>query len=329
VLVTYRFADERLDYSDLAPGRVFSGLPGHPAFPVRLADEIFQRCLALFRARGGTLPLTLYDPCCGCAYLLSVVASLHGDTLERIVGSDADPSVLPVASSNLSYVTSPGIDPRIAKLEELYALHGKASHAEALVSAKRLRDELASRGHDRPIAVDVFVADATSADAPRAMLGEESVDVVIVDVPYGRLSDWIQGTRRRDVPAGHAAKPQFLSSTEKRTLSSARSDPIGGRNHDPLAVQHSPSDGSGRSDTDPIWHLLEALRPILRPHGVAAVVSDKRQRPFHQGYRRLEKFKLGKRQVVFLAPLHSAAAGPASMPFEQERAGVEGDADAE
>ena len=48
----YLYATERPDYSDLASGRVFYSLPGHPAFPIRLASEIFQRCLAFRRAAG-------------------------------------------------------------------------------------------------------------------------------------------------------------------------------------------------------------------------------------------------------------------------------------
>jgi 23S rRNA (guanine2535-N1)-methyltransferase len=42
----YKYEKTMLDYSDLASGRVFYSLPGHPAFPIRLASEIFQRCLA-------------------------------------------------------------------------------------------------------------------------------------------------------------------------------------------------------------------------------------------------------------------------------------------
>ena len=41
----YKFASERTNYTDLASGNVFYSLPGHPAFPVRLASEIYQRCL--------------------------------------------------------------------------------------------------------------------------------------------------------------------------------------------------------------------------------------------------------------------------------------------
>jgi len=58
----YKFATDRANYADLASGHVFYSLPGHPAFPVRLASEIYQRCLAL---RGqGPSPCTIFDPCC-------------------------------------------------------------------------------------------------------------------------------------------------------------------------------------------------------------------------------------------------------------------------
>jgi len=61
----YQFAKERPDYSDLASGRVFYSLPGHPAFPIRLADEILQRCLARREASHVTGPCILYDPVVG------------------------------------------------------------------------------------------------------------------------------------------------------------------------------------------------------------------------------------------------------------------------
>ncbi len=48
----YQFAVDRPNYSDLASGRVLYSVPGHHAFPVRLASEIFQRCLAYLRAAG-------------------------------------------------------------------------------------------------------------------------------------------------------------------------------------------------------------------------------------------------------------------------------------
>ncbi len=42
----YHYVYQAKDYSHFSSGRVFHSLPGHPAFPVRLASEIFQRCIA-------------------------------------------------------------------------------------------------------------------------------------------------------------------------------------------------------------------------------------------------------------------------------------------
>ncbi|MBA2678764.1 MAG: hypothetical protein H0U76_10280, partial [Ktedonobacteraceae bacterium] len=85
--MTYRFAQERQDYTDFATGRVFHSIPGRTAFPVRLAGEIFQRCVALYQQGGGHVPCILYDPCCGGASLLSAVAYLHWPVLEQVIGS--------------------------------------------------------------------------------------------------------------------------------------------------------------------------------------------------------------------------------------------------
>ena len=59
--MVYRFATQRRDYTDLAGGRVLYALPGHPALPVRLADEVFRRYLAL--CPRSTERIILYDPC--------------------------------------------------------------------------------------------------------------------------------------------------------------------------------------------------------------------------------------------------------------------------
>ncbi|MFD2352348.1 hypothetical protein ACFSTC_28350 [Nonomuraea ferruginea] len=48
--MTYRHAIVRTSHEDLASGAVLHSAPRFPAFPVRLASEIFQRALAL---RGG------------------------------------------------------------------------------------------------------------------------------------------------------------------------------------------------------------------------------------------------------------------------------------
>src|SRR5579859_4870974 len=98
----YRFAQERQDYHDFAAGGVFQGLAGHPAFPIRLTSEIFQRCLEL-RARDGQVgPCQVYDPCCGGGYLLATLAFLHWPEIKAIVGSDVDSKALEVAERNFN-----------------------------------------------------------------------------------------------------------------------------------------------------------------------------------------------------------------------------------
>ncbi len=45
--MAYRYALVRENYEDLASGGGLRSAPGFPAFPVRLASEMFQRALAL------------------------------------------------------------------------------------------------------------------------------------------------------------------------------------------------------------------------------------------------------------------------------------------
>ena len=233
----YLFATERHNDADYASGRVFYSMPGHPAFPVRLASEIFQRCLALRAADGLTAPGVVYDPCCGGAYHLATLAYLHGEH---------------IASVSYTHLTLPGLDRRIAELELLWADYGKHSHAEALASAGRLRERLLALTERHTIPVSVFQADATGTEGLVAASGAQSVDIVITDVPYNRLSTW--------------------QTTET---------------------------------VDPLWRMLEALRPVLAPGAVVAVASDKGQTPAHDAYRRAGRFQIGKRRIVLLKPVLS------------------------
>ena len=54
--------------------------------------------------------------------------------------------------------------------------------------------------------------------------------------------------------------------------------------------------------SDPVWAMLEALLSFLSPKSILVVASDKQQKIAHEKYQRLEKFQIGKRQVVFLEP---------------------------
>ena len=80
----YLFATQDLDYSDYSSGRVLYSQPGAPAFPVRLASEIFQRARHILGADrpGAERRLALFDPVCGGAYHLTTLGFLHGEWIE-------------------------------------------------------------------------------------------------------------------------------------------------------------------------------------------------------------------------------------------------------
>ena len=186
----YQFAKEPPDYSDFASGRVFYGLPGHPAFPIRLADEILQRCLARREADHGTGPYVLYDPCCGAAYHLSVLACLHWHSFREVIGSDIDQKAVGVAQKNLGLLSIEGLDKRITEISEMFRLYGKESHKEALDSAHQLRDSIGTLSQEHPLKTRIFQANALDGEELREHLKSVAVDIAFADVPYGSHSHW-------------------------------------------------------------------------------------------------------------------------------------------
>jgi hypothetical protein len=192
----YRFALQRQDYSDLAAGPVLYSLPGRPAFPVRVASEIFQRCQARLERLGNAGPYVLYDPCCGSAYLPVTVALLHWQAVRRVIASDVDPSVLPLAERNLSLLTLPGVAGRIAQVRQLHQQHGRASHLQALASAERLREIVQEGLRQHPIDTRSFVADALLPGEIGRQVEPGAVDTVLTDLPYGQRSAWQGGAEQ-------------------------------------------------------------------------------------------------------------------------------------
>ena len=183
----YKFVTQARDYTDLASGRVFHSLSGHPAFPVRLASEILQRCQAIRVAGGGVGPGVLYDPCCGAGYALSVLAYLHREMFSEVIGSDVDERAMTLAAQNLSLLNPTGLDQRIAQLEQLLVAYGKPSHAEALTSAAALQERIIPFA---PLPVHAFCASATDTSAMAAGLRGSKADIVFADIPYGQHSQW-------------------------------------------------------------------------------------------------------------------------------------------
>jgi tRNA G10 N-methylase Trm11 len=250
----YRFALEHQDYSDYSGGRVFYSLPGQPAFPVRLASEIFQRCLAIRQSGGQAAPCIVYDPCCGGAYHLAALAYLHWMAIDKIIASDIDAGALALAHRNLSLLALAGLDQRAAEIATYIDRFGKPSHVAALQSAARMRLTLENLIEQHPLKTRLFPADALDGAALRQGLAGQTIDIVFTDIPYGQKTSWI-----------------LLASDNE--------------------VLHSPA-----------WRMLEALLDVLSPHSLVAIASDKQQKINHPQYKRLEKFQLGKRQVVILTP---------------------------
>ncbi|GIK40489.1 MAG: hypothetical protein BroJett011_43220 [Chloroflexota bacterium] len=249
----YKFA-QRQDYSAYASGGVFYSLPGHPALPIRLASEIFQRCWAIRQAAGLTNPCILYDPCCGGAYHLTVLAYLHWEKIERIMASDVDREILEVARRNLNLLTVAGLDDRMAELSDLIERYEKASHRTAFTHAQTLRDQVVKLVKSHPLPTRLFRTNATDRRAITEHLQDERVDIVISDVPYGQQTAWEPSTSSQVVSEGQ------------------------------------------------IGQMLEALIPVLAERAVVAIVADKKQQIGHAQYRRVERFQLGKRQIVLLQP---------------------------
>ncbi|MCF6467925.1 rRNA methyltransferase [Nonomuraea sp. MG754425] len=183
--MTYRHAIDRTNHQDLASGAVLHSAPGFPAFPVRLAGEIFQRALAL---RGGDRPAVLWDPCCGSGYLLTVLALLYRRQIASVLACDLAPEARHLAARNLGLLSQAGLAARAADLEERAARFGKPAYDSAARAARRLAAGLDAAGGDVPHAVRQ--ADALDPAQLQRALGHHTPDIVITDVPYGEQTHW-------------------------------------------------------------------------------------------------------------------------------------------
>lgn len=179
----YKFATKSQDYSDLSSGRVLYNLPGHPAFPVRLISEIFQRAQTHLSVEQ---LYTVYDPCCGAAYHLTVLGYLHGKHIQTIIASDIDREAIHTAVRNLGLLNPNGLQQRITELKQLFNDYRKESHREALQSARRLESLLTLP----LIQTDTFTADVFETAALQAGLNGRIPDLIFADVPYGQQSTW-------------------------------------------------------------------------------------------------------------------------------------------
>lgn len=187
----YKYEKEQQDYSDLSSGRVFYSLPQHPAFPVRLASEVFQRCIAFRREiHNVSTPATVYDPCCGAAYHLSILGCLHREAIHEIIASDINEKAVALAAKNLGLLVANGMDQRIAEISSMLEQYGKESHKDALKSAEALKRKISNVEQKQPLQIKTFQANATHANELLQNIKANSVDIVFTDIPYGEHSYW-------------------------------------------------------------------------------------------------------------------------------------------
>ncbi|MBU5437218.1 hypothetical protein KQI42_04305 [Tissierella sp. MSJ-40] len=244
--MSYKYATENINYEDYSSGRVFYNQYGATSFPVRLTSEIFQRCANILKENGVSSPYSIYDPCCGGAYLLTTIGYLFGNRINKIYASDIDRTVLELAKKNLSLLTQSGLNNRIEEINKMISVYGKESHHEALQSALRLKDLLSKIPHS--IDINCFMCDATKTDTINTV---NNINMVITDLPYGDIVSWVNAS----------------------------------------------------DENEAIFQLLDNLLPKLSTNAVVAIISKKKTAVRHNNYKRVDRFKIGKRQVTLLCPL--------------------------
>ncbi|MBT2382488.1 rRNA methyltransferase [Streptomyces sp. ISL-11] len=192
----YRYATDRVDNSDFACGFVLHSAPGFPAFPVRLAAEIFLRAVSHLPGDG---PVTLWDPCCGSGYLATVLGLLERDRLRRVIASDVDADALGIARRNLSLLTPEGLAERERARRADSERFAKPAYAEAADAAGRFAGRLAESGGGLPWSA--HRADVFDPRSLAPLVAETPVDLVLTDIPYGERTHWAGDVRDEPIPA--------------------------------------------------------------------------------------------------------------------------------
>ena len=180
----YKYALSQ-DWEDFASGRVLHNFPGSPAFPARLASEIYQRCTAILKASGLEGPWRVWDPCCGGAHLLTVLGFLHGNTIDSIYAGDISEQAVEFASKNLGLLSTAGLASRQKQLQDDLRAFGKPSHQQAAISAERLAVRTKESSAWR-----IHVACRDAADWTNDHFSSGLPEVLVTDLPYGNLVQW-------------------------------------------------------------------------------------------------------------------------------------------
>lgn len=179
------------NFEDFSSGRVMIHKSGFSNFPVRLAQEIYCRCLSYLKSKD---EICIYDPCCGGGYLLTSIGFLNSASIKTIICSDFDSEALRITKQNLELLTINGLNARLNHLQNLYEQFNKTSHLQAIDSANLLL-ELLKKYENLPD-TQIFHADILSEGV--LMSRAFKADIVFTDVPYGNLVSW-QGDETPDI----------------------------------------------------------------------------------------------------------------------------------
>lgn len=176
----YKYASNN-NYEDFASGRVLYHVGGEATFPVRLSLELYERCLQYSMKKSD---LSLYDCCCGGAYMLTILGMLKNNSISKLYGSDISKDSIQLAKDNLSLLTKSGLNRRREELTSLYQRYQKASHMDAIKSIERLEQLL-----ENEIPSTVFIQNVLET-----CVLPSTPDIIITDVPYGNMVEWDEGT---------------------------------------------------------------------------------------------------------------------------------------
>jgi tRNA G10 N-methylase Trm11 len=173
------------NFEDYSSGRVLYGAPKATNFSVRLADEIFIKCKDYLVSKGNKGPYIMYDPFCGAGYAVTVLGIMHGQDIKKIFASDIDNTILEFAKKNLALLTPKGVLNRTKELERFVEEYKKDSHKEAVKSAERLAGKI----NKLALKIEVFEFNILSEENLDKNI--KKIDIIIADVPYGKLTTWV------------------------------------------------------------------------------------------------------------------------------------------
>jgi 23S rRNA G2445 N2-methylase RlmL len=171
---------ENRNFEDFSSGRVIYNNKNYPNYPVRLAAEIFSRCLEHTPKKND---ICLYDPCCGSAYLTIILGYLFNKIIGKIYCSDISEEAIELSQKNLSLLSFNGISRRKNELNELVEKYKKESHKNALCSLEIIKKQI-----KKEIPFNIFKANIL--EKPDFIGNKFVADIIITDVPYGNLVNW-------------------------------------------------------------------------------------------------------------------------------------------